>query len=923
MLFRGLTLLWFILVTILCAQPTLDRARELERLGSGDKPIDESQRVRYLREAATMYRSLGASQELGTALYKLGTFLPQIGEYEEALAALEELADIRRKSLGATADFPTMARIARIYQYFLGDYQKALAIYQQMVHMPGMSASARVDSLRGMREIYIALGDYSKALYMLDQLAALPQPEISKEAALLSAAIAHDGLGEHAKARTIRLRVAGLREEKPEAGRTTFDWLQLGALYSELKQWDQARHAFESALALERAGNGPNLAPALEGLAHAAFAKAELSQAMPPLEEAISLRRRGLPAGALSLTFDLLDLANLRRMSGDLERAQSSAEEALAMARFTRSPQAEAYSLYSIGEGLRLQGHRHEALQYMQEAVQKLETQRVRLANPDQRASFASTRGGIPDAHIDLLMELAKEQPGDGYEALAFTASEANRARSMLDLLAESRVDIRRGIDSKLAARERDLRLRLAAQSDRQINVLSRPHTPEEAERATRRVRALEVEYDNVEASIRTASPAYAAVARPVPVTVAEVQRSLLKGGAELIEYRLAAKRSYAWVVSSQALQAIEIAGGEEIEAAARRYYAILTTRNRHPKNETVDMREARIARADRDMPAAAARLSALIVAPLEPWLRSKQLLVVKDGALHYVPLGALPGQDGRPLIANHQIVTIPSASALAALRQQMAARRPAPKMIAVIADPVFDRQDRRVAGEKGPAVLPAASMLASVDLERSVSAAGMLADGRIPRLPFSRREADAITSLVPASSMLRAVDFDANLDLVTSGTLAAYRILHFASHGLLNSASPELSGIVLSLVDANGKPRRGFLRLDDIYNLRLSADLVVLSACQTALGKEVRGEGLIGLTRGFFYAGAARVAASLWKVDDAATSHLMSDFYTALLHDKLPAAAALRQAQLRMLAGTRWASPYYWAAFELQGEWK
>lgn len=152
---------------------------------------------------------------------------------------------------------------------------------------------------------------------------------------------------------------------------------------------------------------------------------------------------------------------------------------------------------------------------------------------------------------------------------------------------------------------------------------------------------------------------------------------------------------------------------------------------------------------------------------------------------------------------------------------------------------------------------------------------------------------------------------------------MSRYRVLHFATHGLLNSQHPELSGIVLSLVDERGRPQDGFLRLHEIYNLKLGADLVVLSACQTALGKEIKGEGLVGLTRGFMYAGAPRVVSSLWNVDDRATAELMKRFYEAMFIQGMPPAAALRAAQTSLRREKGWAAPYYWAGFTLQGEWR
>jgi CHAT domain-containing protein len=190
-------------------------------------------------------------------------------------------------------------------------------------------------------------------------------------------------------------------------------------------------------------------------------------------------------------------------------------------------------------------------------------------------------------------------------------------------------------------------------------------------------------------------------------------------------------------------------------------------------------------------------------------------------------------------------------------------------------------------------------------------------------RLPFTRREAESVIALTPRGTGLKATDFGASRALAMSGQLSQYRILHFATHGLLNSERPELSGLVFSLVDREGKPQDGFLRLHEIYNLQLNADLIVLSACETGLGKEIKGEGLIGLTRGFMYSGAPRVVASLWNVDDLATAELMKLFYQRMLKDGMPAAAALRAAQLEMSGQKRWASPYFWAGFVLHGEWK
>jgi CHAT domain-containing protein len=189
-----------------------------------------------------------------------------------------------------------------------------------------------------------------------------------------------------------------------------------------------------------------------------------------------------------------------------------------------------------------------------------------------------------------------------------------------------------------------------------------------------------------------------------------------------------------------------------------------------------------------------------------------------------------------------------------------------------------------------------------------------------LPRLWFSRREADAVAALAPRGAIREALDFDASRTEAQKPALADYRVIHFATHAFLNSRHPELSGLVLSTVDRAGHPQDGFLRLNEIYNLKLNADLVVLSGCQTALGQEVRSEGLVGLTRGFMYAGAPQVLASLWDVRDRATAEFMSRFYEPLLRRHLAPEAALRSAQLAMMKDPRWSQPYYWAAFTMQG---
>jgi CHAT domain-containing protein len=352
------------------------------------------------------------------------------------------------------------------------------------------------------------------------------------------------------------------------------------------------------------------------------------------------------------------------------------------------------------------------------------------------------------------------------------------------------------------------------------------------------------------------------------------------------------------------------------------------------------------VSKADALYPEALTDLSRMLLGPVMDQLGRSRLLIVSDGMLQYIPFGALPVLNARqgasdrdvsrsqhhmslpPLILNHEIVNLPSASVLALLRHDLGGRKPAPKTLAVLADPVFEKKDRRVRStiksrhddaKNGRERATDMSVQPS-DVERSTRDLGL---NSFERLVLSRREAELITALASRGKSLRALDFTASRATATSPQLEQYQIVHFATHSLLNNQHPELSGIVLSLVDRQGESQDGFLRLYEVYNLRLAADLVVLSACQTALGKEVKGEGLVGLTRGFMYAGAPRVVASLWKVGDKATAELMRRFYQRMLRDGLRPAAALRAAQVSMMKERQWQAAYYWAGFVLQGEWR
>ncbi len=586
-----------------------------------------------------------------------------------------------------------------------------------------------------------------------------------------------------------------------------------------------------------------------------------------------------------------------------MEKAAGELSEARDLHHGTGNAWGEARTLCSLARLERRRGDLVAAQAAVAASLELVESLRGSLSTPGLRTSLSGSLREAFELDVDLKMELERREPGRGHAGEALAASERARARTLLELLREAGADIRQGVDPALREREQSIEERLNAKASRQVEVLSGNALEPQKEAARHEVETLLRELEGVQAEIRLHNPRYAALTQPRPIALSEIQ-ALLDGRTLLLEYALGDERSFLWAVGRDSLAAFELPPRAEIEAVARTVYD-----------------QMRIVRAGSPPePQAAARLSHMLLGAVAPQLGDKRLAIVADGALQYIPFAALPdpadrgaGGGAAPLLARHEVVDLPSASVLAVERGAHAGRVAAPRLAAIFADPVFDRADPR---------LRSAGPLAPQAAARPGTLRG--GGGSIPleRLPATRREAEAIAALAPAGQVLLALDFRASRAAALAPELADFRILHFATHGLIDTATPALSGLVLSRVAADGSPQNGFLGLEDVYNLHLSADLVVLSGCDTALGREIRGEGLVGLTQGFFYAGARRMVASLWPVQDRATALLMTGFYRAMLVEGLPPAAALRAAQLAVWRQALFRAPVFWAPFVLLGDW-
>jgi CHAT domain-containing protein len=371
-----------------------------------------------------------------------------------------------------------------------------------------------------------------------------------------------------------------------------------------------------------------------------------------------------------------------------------------------------------------------------------------------------------------------------------------------------------------------------------------------------------------------------------------DIQRQLLDDKTILLEYALGQDRSYLWAVTQTGIKTYVLPKQAEIDPAAKQLIELFKSRD-YRLGDRVSSEN------DKTEIDVAQKVSQMLLAPVADQLENKKILIVGDGVLHYLPFAALPkpGKDNIPLIVDHEIIGLPSASMGLDFKTNRNPLKTPPKSLAILADPIFSRNDDR---------LPTGSNSEVKDL--------------YDRLPGTRTEATQIAALVTGEKPLIKLDAEANRQLIMNAELAQYRIVHIATHGILNSQNPARSGMVLSIVDSQGNLQRSLLSTSDVFNLKLASDLVVLSGCVTALGKEVQGEGLIGMTGGLMYSGTRQVAAGLWNVDDNGTALLMNQFYQGMLKQGLSPSASLRSAQNQLLKNPNWNAPYYWAAFTIQG---
>ncbi len=713
------------------------------------------------------------------------------------------------------------------------------------------------------------------------------------------------------------------------------------------------------------------------GMGRIAFANNDLAGARKYFQEAIDAGKAGLPmltnlgqtrrfrAAALTSLGDVTVREGKYKDAGKLyEQAAKGAKDDKRLDLIWPAQRGQGRSLWlqATQEKDPKKGNtlRESALVNYREALNAIETLRSGSLRADEaRTTFLATTKDVFDETGSALAEMALlTAPGGGaltgkaleYAAEAFQVTEQARSRSLLDMLSETGTSITEGIPADLLKRKQD---NLDRQQEIAEEITGASLATDQQKRKPSEVESdldkLQIELDAIENQIRTASPRYASLTANKPLTLAEVQQKVLDDNTVLLEYSLGNDNSYLWAVSKSEVMLYKLPARAVVEKLATDLRAQLIPTKLQRRIVGIDV----MADSQRGLGVSATPFSEeaaafvpasnalykTVVEPAAAAIGTKRLLISADGALNYVPFEALVktpesgDYSSLPyLIKSNEIVYAPSASVIGAIRQQQKARAAGP--ILVLADPVFNSADTRAKGSttasnasdtRGLGIQSALTDVTGQDSKAPESA--KMQGLPLARLAGTRAEADQIVKLAKASGAQADVwlDLEASEDNVDTKDVSKYRILHIATHGLLNAERPQFTGLVLSLI--GNKSEDGFLRTDEVFNLKLGSPLVMLSACETGLGKEKRGEGVMGLTRAFMYAGAPTVGVSLWSVADRSTADLMTDFYKRLL---TPGAAgspspstAMRDAQLAMITGKKYSAPFYWAPFVLIGDWQ
>lgn len=873
------------------ARSTFESALKLAR-DAGDKSTEAATLTRLAQQPAREGRTSAAFDLCEQALKLVATtgdratqaevendyaiLLQNASQLEAAQAHYQRALELRRQIEDEIGQAQVLNNLATVASR-LGDPLDAIAILENVLEIRRRLSTpqAVANTQHNLATEYALKGDFDKALQLFE--AALPvwrasANKFGEAATLTELAGLYGRMNLPTRSETAFHQALALQRELKNLRGESASLSGLGLVQLRLHRYAEAEPLLRAALQAARRGKfSLEEARALSALGNTLSRLGRHSEAIDHLTQAAALAANKNQNDLLAIQISL-GAAHLRY--SDPTTAIPILRQALADSLEIENTFEEIGARATLAEALLAARQLDEARTQITTAADLADKQLLKVVGDDLRAQSLDRLAGVYQLGANIYMHAGQPQQ-------ALRINERGRARLLFDLL--TKADAAATADPALLEQQSRLRASINAKADRLTRLLIARATPAQTNPVRKQISDLLAAHSGLQARIARDDPRHAALA--APASLEAVQRKL-KPGQALLEFSLGPTDSYLWTVTHDAVHARNLGPNTPIEAASNQLRGALASTLLQDPSESPTARQQRLAQSQLTARSAAARLSSLLFPKGLP--AYNRLYLVPDGALHYTPFSALN------TLRVPELITLPSAAILAELPSPTP-----PSTIAVFADPVYDLSDTR---------LPASTTRTPAE------------NLRFPRLRFSKQEADSVAALTLPTKRTISTGFEANRQAASQLNRARFDILHFATHAHWNHQTPQLSGVVLSMFDAQGRPTDGFLRLHDIAQWRLNRHLIVLSACETALGERLNGEGLMGLSRAFLAAGASGVVATLWPVDDAATAAFMKAFYHALLRQHLSPPAALRAAQRAIQNQPQWANPFYWAGFTYSG---
>jgi CHAT domain-containing protein/Flp pilus assembly protein TadD len=870
-------------------------------------------------------QSLQAAASLDSAAAQAHAFF-SAAEYNFYFGSIRETIELYQKAL-AFADKSNDAKLSGQILLNLGySYlREGNPVYGLLKVKESLAKSEEIDDKRGQAAAYFGTGflytfmdEKQKALDVFQKAEAMfPEDvdQLEKAKLLNGTATIYDEYGEFDLAESYRRRALELYKQ------SDYPYGQLATLPSLAKsnclKGDElyCKQLYEEALTLANKLNDTfHQAIIKEALGDLDFQGKSYENAVKNYRAASEVYQK------LKIKFPRVEnsLGKAFARLGDNALARRYFETALETNIAIKDLSAAAENLYNLAGLNKAEGQAEKSLFQIKESLKTTESLYDSVVNNKLQKSYFSTVFDRYELYINLLMKMHREAPDKDFALQALQAAEKSRARVMLENLSLTEADFTKDADAVAVKREKEIRVLLNAKADKLTDLLSQNADKSETDKVDNEMHELVNELETIKARFKQQSPIYSAIKNPAPFDVGDFQQNILDENSLLLEFSFGEDESYLWLVAKTEVTSYVLPPREEIESSIEVLRGLLKTRELKT-DEAIEDFQQRINAAEIKYQSEAAELSRKLFGQIADKLTGKRLIIVPDGALHYFPVAALPlpgSATGEPILLTNETVYEPSAQTLTVLVRSRRQTVPG-KNLLVFSDPIFTSDDARFAAEQKPAEI-FATETAQTDRFRFAESLNNL-----PRLAASKDESETITATVGAANIENYSGFTATREKLLSLKTEDYKILHFATHGMTDENHPELSGIVLSRFDEKGGKLNEVFRIQDIYGLNLNADLVVLSACSTGVGKRLKGEGLMSLNNAFLQTGAKSVLASLWKVEDGATLELMRNFYGAMANERLTPSESLRRAQIKLRENPHYKSPFFWAAFTVQGDFR